>query len=275
MRLLVISDYHGHSKYLNQVNHIVNKYVPDGCLFCGDIAKGFAGADEWLKANLEKRKPITTPEIQENRRENTKLYIEFFEFFESINLPLFSIPGNLDAPYKDYNRVIRQFKGSTIINDVHCRLIDFDELRIIGFGGELYKDIGTVRAENEFCLRNSENKVKDIFKRLLDPKGMQKTIMIFHQPPKRLFKTENEELRKEGESPKMNLLERTIGYQKGSQALDNLIDFYNPIFVCCGHTHKARLERSNLSSIINPGALMDGCYGLIDTSTEKVNLKKW
>ncbi|MFW9916048.1 MAG: metallophosphoesterase [Candidatus Thorarchaeota archaeon] len=254
MKILAISDFHGKTEVLPVLGSIVRELRPDGMIFTGDVVKGYARGDEWLAARKEGREPEIIPAILAEEEEDLRLYDEFFTFFEAEEIPLFLVPGNMDAPVERFSdHVVQRYRQSPFIRVVHDELHEFHEFKFAGFGGELTP----TGAEAFFVRRYLEEEAIDSMRRLLEDKSTGELSLLFHSPP-------------EGEAG------NDEGTQKGSQAINRIIEMLQPAYVFCGHAHKARaIEKVNNTTVINPGALKDGCYAIVDIHAGEAALRKF
>ena len=251
--LLVISDFHGNIDVLPKLRSVIRETSPDAAIFTGDVVKGYARGDEWLEAQKNNRQPKIIPEILNEEKEDLDFYETFFKFFETTGLTLFVIPGNMDAPVERYSsEVVQRYQGSATIRFVHNEIQEFGELIFGGFGGELVPS-GT---ESYFVRRYLEEEAIDSLQRLVKIESVDKLALLFHHPPEGRVGDDD-------------------GIQKGSRAINQIIETQKPLYVFCGHVHRARaIEKVNNTTVINPGALKDGCYALVDTTTKKETLFK-
>lgn len=253
MRLLAISDYHGKTDALPLLANTLDELKPDSVVFTGDIVKGYARGDEWLAAEKEDREPKIGEEILAEEEEDLSFYNEFFSFFESKGIPLFAIPGNMDAPVERYSQhVVRKYLHSTIIHLVHDAVLEFQGCKFVGFGGQLVSS----SAEAFFIRRYLEKEAIAAMQIRLEGEPSGKLIFLTHHPPVGNVGNDN-------------------GVHKGSQAVNQLIKMLKPTYAFCGHAHKARaIERINGTTVINPGALKDYYYALVDTTARIESLRK-
>jgi Icc-related predicted phosphoesterase len=254
MKILAISDFHGKTEALPILSNIVRELKPDGTIFTGDVVKGYARGDEWLAARKEGREPEITPTILAEETEDLKFYNEFLKFFETMELPLFLIPGNMDAPVERFSEyVVHRYRQSPFVRVVHDELHEFQEFKFVGFGGQL----APTGAEAFFVRCYLEEEAIDSMKPLLETNDSGKLVLLFHNPP-------------EGE------VGNDEGTQKGSRAVNRIIEMLKPAYVFCGHAHKARaIEKVDDTIVINPGALKDGCYAVVDIHAREATLQKF
>ncbi|MFX0112972.1 MAG: metallophosphoesterase [Candidatus Hodarchaeota archaeon] len=253
MRLLAISDYHGKTDVLPLLRNTIGELKPDGIIFTGDVVKGYARGDEWLAAQQEGREPEITAKIVAEEEEDLRFYEEFFTFFENAGIPLFAIPGNMDAPVERYSQyVIQRYQKSALVKNVHDDLQELQGFGFAGFGGQF----AVSGAEAYFVRIYLEDEAIGAMQRLTEVKESYKLALLFHHPPEG----------KVGDDQ---------GVQKGSRAVNRIIEMLKPTYVFCGHAHKARaIEKINDTVIINPGALKDNYYALVDTTTKTESLRK-
>jgi Icc-related predicted phosphoesterase len=253
LRLLVISDFHGKTDVLPPLRNIISELKPDVIIFTGDVVKGYARGDEWLAARQEGREPEITTEIIAEEEEDLRFYEAFFTFFEDIGIPLFAIPGNMDAPVGRYSQyVIQKYQKSAIVRIIHDDLQELQGFRFAGFGGQF----AAAGAEAYFVRIYLEDEAIDAMQRLTEVKESTKLALLFHHPP----------IAKVGDDQ---------GVQKGSRAVNRIIEMLKPTYVFCGHAHKARaIEKINGATVINPGALKDGNYAIVDFQTSEISLEK-
>jgi Icc-related predicted phosphoesterase len=63
------------------------------------------------------------------------------------------------------------------------------------------------------------------------------------------------------------------GIHKGSQIVNDIIAAVSPEFLFCGHVSAAYgREKINQTTVVNPGALADGRFAIVDTQKHEVNL---
>lgn len=225
MKIFAISDFHGRIDLLPDLKKAIKKEEPDVIAFTGDIVKGHARGDEWLKAKAEDRKPRKTERIRKEKKEDNKLYNHFFRTIRKTEVPLVLVPGNMDSPKKRFEK--KQDYGTS----VHRERITEGNLTFSGFGGQ----IGDKR-EDYFILQRPPHEVT----------VKKAKVLLFHQPP--IGKVDLED-----------------GEHKGHEKINNMIDDVEPMMVFCGHAHNAQgAQMVDKSLVINPGALKYENYVVID-----------
>ena len=74
MKILLFSDYHGATGFLQKIPAIVENEKIDLVVFCGDIVKGYARGNEYLSASADSREPDRNIiEISEEAKEDMLL----------------------------------------------------------------------------------------------------------------------------------------------------------------------------------------------------------
>lgn len=234
IRIMGLSDFHGAIHVLDLLKEKIREVNPDIVTFSGDIVKGYKRGDEWLAALDEKRAPQMTEDIKNEEQEDLQFYRTFFSFLDSLSVPAFVVPGNMDAPEP-------RFLKASKSNIVHRSLVE-TPVTITGFGGELTEE----REETTFVLQYPRQKVMDVMKPFTHKKI---DIVITHSPP-------------------VSLLSFEDGQEKGSLVVNDLIDLLNPDYLFCGHAHKAQgAEWIKTTLTVNPGALKYGNYVIVEEDT--------
>lgn len=251
MKIVSISDFHGKIDILHSLSDAIQSEAPDLIVFTGDIVKGYARGDEYLSAKAENRSPMKgLKSIEDEDGEDLKLYKEFYNFLTGLNAPVFTIPGNMDAPEGRYFDTFKNLNPQNV-NLVHNKMAKFEDFTLFGFGGE----VSEFESEDFFVLIYPKNKVDDAFKKMDGVEGEK--IFLFHTPPVSKVGLEG-------------------GAQRGTKVINGIIEKYKPDFVFCGHAHKAQGEDSiGESIIINPGPLKGGNYTVVETEKRKVIFQKF
>ena len=250
MQILVFSDLKGEIGNLRALVNQTKKFSLDAVCFCGNIVLGHARLDEWVGAKLGGRVPNRNQvEILEEALEDLKLYKEFCSLVDSLGIPVMVIPGNLDASEERYFVFMQQaaFLSDNIVL-LHENLIKFGYYVFTGFGGELRDN----EKEDYFVLQYSRREINFGTRR-----------MCFLKPPRILLL----------HSPPISTLDLEGGIHKGSQIVNHIIAAVSPEFLFCGHVPAAYgMEKINQTTVVNPGALADGRFALVDTQNSEVKL---
>lgn len=235
LRILVLSDFHGAVHVLDTLKKKIDEVAPDIVTFSGDIVKGHKRGDEWLAACEQNRKPKMTEDIKNEGKEDLQFYQAFFSFLGTLSVPTFVVPGNMDAPEE------RFLKACPHYHMLHRTLAE-GPLIIAGFGGEITQD----REEKTFVLQYPRKEVLKTMEKFSDK---EITICITHSPPVSSVSFEDDQ-------------------EKGSTAVNDLIDLLRPDYLFCGHAHKAQgAEWIKTTMVVNPGALKYGDYVVVEGDT--------
>jgi len=252
MRILAISDWHGKEEVLPDLAGAIRNPSPDIIVFTGDILQWRAKCSEWASARGENRLPRRElPQIKDEIQRNAHLYQTFYQAIKGFNLPFFAIPGNVDSPLSQYI----QIAWETMKKDVnlhmahsHPHILD-DHLVISGFGGEITEE----EREDFFVLQFPRWEV-EVGLSFLSGFPHEK-ILLAHTPP-------------------LGILDADDDKHKGNQVINDLIRKFRPRWLFCGHAHGARgTEMVEECMVVNPGALKNGFYALVDTERKEVELK--
>ena len=251
MNILAISDWHAKESVLSDLTKATGTLSLDAVVFTGDILKWKAKCSEWANARSENRPPDKDkPEIKEEIEKNAQRYHTFYENMRRIDLPIVTIPGNVDSPLRQYYTIaLEEMERNPKLRVVHCSLSGLKgQFAVLGFGGEITED----EEEDYFVLQYPRHDVEP-YLGMLDI--LSSKILLLHTPP-------------------IGSLDLDDGKHKGSRVVNDAIEKYKPTWVFCGHAHGARgKEKIGDSIVVNPGALKNGFYALVDTDKKKVELK--
>jgi Icc-related predicted phosphoesterase len=251
MKILAISDWHAKESVLSDLTKATGTLSLDAVVFTGDILKWKDKCSEWANAKSENRLPDKDkPEIKEEIEKNAQLYHTFYESMRKVDLPIVTIPGNVDSPLRQYYMIaLEEMERNPKLRVVHGSLSGLEgQFAVLGFGGEITEDL----EEDHFVLQYQRHDVEPSFGILA---VLSSKILLFHTPP-------------------IGSLDLDDVKHKGCQVVNDLIEKYRPNWVFCGHAHGARgKENIGDTIVVNPGALKNGFYALVDTDKEKVELK--
>ncbi len=251
MKILAISDWHAKENVLPDLAKAIRDLSLEAVVFTGDILKWKAKCSEWANARTENRPPNKNkPEIIEEIENNAQLYHTFYDNMRKIDLPFFTVPGNVDSPLRQYYMIaLEQMERYPKLRVVHGSLSGLKgRFAVLGFGGEITEDEG----EDHFVLQYRRRDVEPHFGMLAI---LSSKILLFHTPP-------------------IGSLDLDDGKHKGSKVVIDLIERCKPHWVFCGHAHGARgKEIIGDTIVVNPGALKNGFYALVDTDKKTVELK--
>jgi Icc-related predicted phosphoesterase len=251
MKILAISDWHAKENVLSDLAKATKNLSLDAVVFTGDILKWKAKCSEWANARSENRPADKDkPEIKEEIAKNAQLYHTFYENMRKLDLPIVTIPGNVDSPLRQYYMIaLEEMERNPKLRVVHGSFSGLKgQFAVLGFGGEITED----EEENYFVLQYARRDVEHYVSVLA---AFSSKILLLHTPP-------------------IGSLDLDDGKHKGSRVVNDAIEKYKPTWVFCGHAHGARgKENIGDSIVVNPGALKNGFFALVDTDKEKVELK--
>jgi Icc-related predicted phosphoesterase len=251
MKIFAISDFHGAIEVLDDLKKKVVEVKPNLIVFTGDVVKGYARGDEWLDAIAQKRTPDMTKEsIKQEEEEDLKLYEEFYGNLNELNIPVVTIPGNMDAPEERFfSQVLNFTLYSDNIHVVQENLVKVKKYIVAGFGGEITES----SKETFFVLQYPRREVEFGIRRVKFIKGTK--ILLFHTPPVG------------------DVVDIEGNTHRGTLVVNDIIKDIKPALVFCGHAHKAKgYEMISDTLVINPGALKKGNFAIVDTEKMKVEL---
>ncbi|MFW6113665.1 MAG: metallophosphoesterase [Actinomycetota bacterium] len=248
MKILAIGDMHGNLQALKKVSDDVGLWKPDLVVFCGDIIHGDDREEEWARARREGRRPDREMLASGDERDR-KIYCDFLELLSGFQGTVRIIPGHVDAPYALFlEELLKRRDRYPHVLPVHHSFTNTGrDFVLAGFGGEITDgdrdDEVLVRFpawELRYCM--------DALKHL-----SQEPVLLTHVPP---------------------LAERVDlqdGEHVGSAFLRRLIEEIKPAYAFCGHAHSAQgMEEICETLVINPGALTQGNYAILNTRKETV-----
>ncbi len=251
MRILVISDYHAKVEVLSEFLEATKDFKYDLICFTGDILKWRGKATEWANARKENRAPDRNKTgIKEEIEENAEVYTRFYQEIGKLEKPKFLIPGNVDAPISQYLRIGLKAMENANLHIIHHSFYILNDTVIAGFGGEITESEG----EDHFVLRYPRWGVEYGLSFLSNLQ--QKKILLLHTPP-------------------VGRLDLDNGAHKGSEVMNDVIERFKPEWVFCGHAHNAQgEEKIKQTTVVNPGALKNSQYALVDAEKGKVEFRR-
>lgn len=248
MKIFLFSDYHGAQNMLEKLPKLIEESKPDLIVFCGDIVKGYARGNEWLAARADSREPDKNlPDIADETKEDMALYEEFYSILGSLDVPVYVVPGNMDAPKSRY---LTAFKAAQVkyknIFSIHKSHETFNDVIFTGFGGE----ISSRQSEDFFvCIYNEDEVIEGLMK-------SPRTVYVTHTPP---FS---------------NKVDMDRSVHKGNRVLNEVLERMKPIAHFCGHAHGGRgTEQIGKATIVNPGAFKSGNFAIVFLNPEEKQIK--
>jgi len=230
MKIFSISDYHASEQVLGKLTVKIKETKPDIIVFTGDIVKG---------------SPCENKETYD-----IQTYFKFYEWLNSLNIPSFVIPGNMDAPSELYFKTVMEAEGIyQNIFCVHGRSLRIGKaFSIGGLGGEITED----KKDNSFMQQFPVWEAKYLLGNLVHEENDK--ILLLHTPPVSKVDIEN-------------------GKHKGSKVVNELLESLSPSFAFCGHAHYAQgQDKIGKTIIVNSGTLKQGKFAIVDTKSKKVEL---
>lgn len=247
MKILAFSDFHGEVEILGEFSRYCQRIKPDLLVFTGDIVKGYARGDEWLEAiRCNRRRDPKRLEIIEEEKEDVQFYKEFYDTLDKLKIPTLCVPGNMDAPEgRFFKHFLTLALQSENIHVVHNNVVKIGEYVFSGWGGEITEN----KKEDFFVLQYPRTEVESGLKRMRYIK--QKNILLFHNPP---------------------MLNMDLHHEvhRGSGVVNDFIKTISPKMLFCGHTHIPSKDQIFNTLVVNPGALKNRRFALVDTKTEDV-----
>lgn len=258
MKIISFSDYHGAYEGLEDFERVIRKESPDLLLFIGDILKFGPRALEFASAREEKRVPDRDrAEVVADVATAAEEYRRFFEFLGGLDRFVAVIPGNLDAPRRQFMRAATEFEGEyNNLRVLHRLWAQVGDVAIAGFGGEISENVN----EDYFMDIYPREAVLYCFKEMGYVDAPHKLFMIHTPPVARFGAVETHKL--------------------GSRIVNQVIERYGPELVLVAHDHKAK-GQTNVGEavVVNAGPFNEGNYAVIErlrpeTTVSFRNLKR-
>ena len=256
MRVLLLSDLRGAVERIPQVREVVEKNGIHAVIFAGNVI----GEDERVHAFEKALETGTGPDIddvllKELEDKAVAEYEAFFDQLGTLGVPVFVVPGYLDAPERLFLQAA--LNHEVVAPDVHMVHRSFvpmpsENLTITGFGGAI---TSTGERENRLVLMYPDWEALFAFEFLRHVK--QTPFFIFHTPPRR------------------DPVDRDHGRNVGQHVVDELIKTYRPRYAVVGMAREGQgTTMIGTTLVINPGPLYDGHYAILDTHTDKVTFER-
>ena len=183
------------------------------------------------------------PHCETPLKETDEDFVQFFRWFDTQHLHLAMIPGNMDAPVKRYYKVINYKLGfSSYLHQIHEGFWPHEKGYVFsGFGGSIDE------VKEEFFVFQS---TPDELGSLMVEKDQGKLVFLFHHPPTGGVGISGD-------------------VDRGHQAINDIIEKYEPWMVFVGHSHEQKTQKIGNTIVLNPGSLKKGQAAIVDLETRK------
>ncbi len=255
MRFLLTTDLRGETKRIPQLLDAVKSERADALIFAGNII----GEDERVEAFRNALQRGETPVMEEEalralEDKAVQAYEAFFDAMGQLDIPVFVIPGYLDAPERLYLQAsLNHEVVEPNVHMVHRSFVPLggQNLAITGFGGGISEDLRQCR----YVIVYPEWEVLFGFEFLRHVK--QQPFFVFHTPPRR------------GD------IDLEKGVHVGKHVIEELIKTYDPRYAVVGGALDGQgTVYIGPTLVINPGPLRDGHYAVLDTADDSVEFKR-
>ena len=248
MRILAISDLRGATEYLPLVTEVAEREHVGAVVFSGNIID----EDERIRA-YEESTQVEPGLLDELEQRAVEAYEAFFDEMGGLDIPVFVVPGRLDAPKRLYYQAAMNHEivapNIYMVHRSFALPLQGWNLVVAGFGGGLSDDP-----------RGWEHDLAQVYPAWLPEFALdyvrhfeQETMLLFHTPPKH------------------GGLDRHNGQHIGHPMIDHVIKTYHPRFAFVGAARDGQGSATIAATlVVNPGWLKDGKYAILDTRTEQV-----
>lgn len=252
MKMLLISDLRGATERIPQIRDLVRTRDIRAVLFAGNIIGEDARVHAFEKALETGKAPeIDDVLLKELEDKAVAAYEAFFDGLGTLEVPVFVVPGYLDAPERLYLQAsLNHEVVAPSVHMVHRSFVPLpgENLVVTGFGGSI---TDTGERENRLVLMYPDWEAFFAFEFLRHVK--QTPFFIFHTPPRR------------------DPVDNDRGRPVGQHVVEELIKTYRPRYALVGTARDGRgTVTIGTTLVINPGPLHDGYYAILDTHTDEV-----
>lgn len=256
MRFLLLSDLRGATERIPQVLNLVKTQNIHAVVFAGNII----GEDARVRAFEKALETSSAPEIddvllKELEDKAVEAYEAFFDAMGTLDIPVFVVPGYLDAPERLYLQAsLNHEVVEPNVHMVHRSFVPIpgENLAVTGFGGSINdRD----ERENRLVLLYPDWEALFAFEFLRQVK--QRPFFVFHTPPRR------------------GTIDLDRGEHVGQHVVEELIKTYRPPYAVVGTARDGQgTTMIGTTLVINPGPLSDGHYAILDTHTDNVEFNR-
>lgn len=280
MKILAIGDFHG--KFPSIIPKMIKKEDINIIISNGDYLP-FAYRKLWFKHCF--RKDIELWEIIGKKKYKKLITKDFnsglsvIKKLNNLSIPVISVLGNVDYPSPDDIKDIKKKRKSKnwifekdrksafknlIKNYKNIKLIDYKFTKIkdlIFIGARGHSNTGNVKSN---AFRKHKEILAKLFRRFRKENKDRKVIFLSHNVPY------NTKLDKIG----MKAHKLARGKHLGSKIVRRTIDKFHPVLHIGGHIHESRgTQKIGDTLAVNPGAIHEGHYAIINLENGKVKAK--
>ncbi len=259
MRILVTSDLRGAVERLDPLAEVIRREDVRAMVFCGNIIPDDARTQAFEAARTNGHQPEMAEEALHRLEEiAVKAFEGFFDRVGRYGIPVFVVPGYLDAPERLFLQAGLNHEVVMPQVDVVHRAFSVlagENLAFAGFGGGLTSDPNF--RENRFVLVYPEWEAQFAFDLLRQVEVKQKPALIFHTPPR------------------WQNLDLENGNHVGHTMVNHLIKSEAPAYAFVGSARDGQgTARLGSTLVINPGWLKEGHYAILDTRHDEVRFER-
>ncbi len=254
MRILALTDLRGATHRLPQVLDLVGKKRIDAVVFSGNIIDEDARYAAYVDARAQGQKATMDAQLlDELEKKAVAAFEAFFDEMGKLDIPVFVVPGELDAPKRLYYQAALNHEiiepNIFLVHRSFSPALESYNFAVAGFGGRIAED----GQEWEVELAQIYPSWLPVFALDFVRHFDQEPILVFHNPPKW------GELDGHGQD------------RIGHEAIDHVIKTYHPKYAFVGAARDGQgTTRIGTTLVVNPGWLKDGRYAILDTRTNGV-----
>ncbi len=254
MRILAISDLRGATNRLSQLHDLIQKKRIDAVVFSGNIIDEDARYKAYVEARARGEKAhIDAQTLDALEKKAVAAYEAFFDEMGKLDIPVFVVPGELDAPKRLYYQAALNHEiiepNIFMLHRSFSPALESYNFAIAGFGGRIANN----GQEWEVDLAQIYPSWLPVFALDFVRHFDQEPILVFHQPPKW------GELDIHGQT------------HIGHDAIDHVIKTFHPKYAFVGAARDGQgTARIGTTLVVNPGWLKDGHYAILDTRSNGV-----
>jgi len=250
MRLLVAANLDGRMEVLKDLSRVCAAEKPDAVVFCGDIVSGTVRRQEETQHSGAR---ISAEQLSADLREELQKEIEqleeFFRWHGDLQMRVFYIPGDRDAPYEHFCKAaVSGMNAMPTVRSVHGVLRNVGRnFSLVGVGGELTEN----RRESFWRLAVPRAEAEYLASPILDAE--QEALLVVHSAPRG----------------------KMFG-QDGNAVAEELIHSLHPYMAFCGQPDgrdEGGQETAAHTTIIAPGRLSAGRFAMVDVPEKSAEFR--